>query len=495
MKTTRTNKVLLLTTANIGMGIIHVLTVPFLVRYMSVVDYGIYGQGLLITTSVASFFYLGLSSVIYIFYSRNETLGASIFKTSISICFISGMLATLTVFLVSDLVSVHFDNPQLSYLLKIYCACLLFDIPFSVVYATLINYGLIKRAVISNFLPAVLRIVLLFVAIHVFYSLTTIFVLLLAWSVVHFVFAFLLLPKEVLQPSRFDPDLARRMLKIGIPYAISGLFSYLFLTSDEVMVSLMSSVRNYAYYHAGAIFIPFVANVYASIATVLLPELSSLYAESKLRTIVDLKRRAILTTAALVYPGVIFILIFSTPIITAYLTSKYEQSVPVFFVYNLLILLKINEFSDILLVASRTKRISLVVFSCLLLNIILNYFLIKEIGIVGSAIATVISGTVQIAVLLYLSCKTLECRILEYFDVKRITLIALASAIAPASLYSILPISGNIFVLFLQGVVCLCISYYILIKTRLLDIEVIRPITRQIPYLNGLTNRLFPSAK
>lgn len=250
-------------------------------------------------------------------------------------------------------------------------------------------------------------------------------------------------PKEVLSFKFFDKSLAKNMFVMASPLAISSLIEKSLVYLDGLMVSAMLTTTAYAFYRAGAVEVPFVAGLYGSVTAIVMPEIAKLFNEGNLKEIIRLKRIAISGTIFFVYPVLIFLFFFAEPLVSAYLSKSYAASIAIFMIFNLSLLIRVNDYQDIIIISKNSKFIFRSVLFVSILNLILNYTLITYFGINGAACAFIISLSSFAILLLWKSIKILECSFYDLFDISLIGKIVGLAAFLAAGIYFINEIFFN----------------------------------------------------
>ncbi|TGA99823.1 hypothetical protein E4665_02420 [Sporolactobacillus shoreae] len=119
-----------------------------------------------------------------------------------------------------------------------------------------------------------------------------------------------------------------------------------------------------------------------------------------------------------------------------------------------------------------TKIMFLFVLFCAFLNIILNLLLVPRFGYIGSSVATLISMGIYPLLVLIVSKRT----ILEWqLDWKSIYKIAVSSGVAGifAIILKLFPFNGHYFIeLFIGGLIGLFIYFYMIIKLKVVDVDI-----------------------
>lgn len=184
-------------------------------------------------------------------------------------------------------------------------------------------------------------------------------------------------------------------------YAFGTLISSLLSgTIDQMMLGAMlspaaSGAFNIAVRITNLIDIPGNA-----VATIVFPQSAKRMESEGKGAIKYLYEKSVGTTLALVVPVVIFLYLFSGIVITLIAGEKYADSIPLLQI-TLLYCLMIpfgRQFGTILDSIGKTRVTFFVVIGTATLNLCLNYFFIREWGVVGAAYATLCSNIVGFAV-------------------------------------------------------------------------------------------------
>ena len=154
----------------------------------------------------------------------------------------------------------------------------------------------------------------------------------------------------------------------------------------------------------------------------------------------------------------------------------YSDSSLIFFVYCFLLLIRINDYQDILISADKTKIILYTVVSALLLNLFLNHILIKEIGSIGAAISSILSYYALATTQLYISLKKIGFKVKEIFNFKPMFILLLVCvfiiSIFKSFLVHIIDFSG-ILSMFVSGLLYFPLIYITLFRLKLLPVNII----------------------
>ena len=189
-------------------------------------------------------------------------------------------------------------------------------------------------------------------------------------------------PKFVLKP----------MLKMAIPLLLVTSTSVIASNADAIMIGWIRNVKDVGLYSVAAKLALLVVFLLQVTTSVLSPKLAEMYAQNKIKEMNVLVRKI---TFGLMLIAIGFLIFFI-------LTGKYMLSlwgIEFEEAYSILIILSIGQFFNIstgcagmlLMMCGFEKTYGYISIVFVLLNILLNYFLITLYGAVGAAVATAIT--------------------------------------------------------------------------------------------------------
>ncbi|QRQ99575.1 flippase [Dyadobacter sandarakinus] len=201
-------------------------------------------------------------------------------------------------------------------------------------------------------------------------------------------------------------------------YAFGTLISSLLSsTIDQMMLGALlspaaSGAFNIAVRITNLIDIPGNA-----VATIVFPQSARRMETEGKSAIKYLYEKSVGTTLALVLPFVVFLYLFSDLVIHLIAGEKYNDSIPLLritLLYCLLIPFG-RQFGNILDSIGKTRLTFLVVIGSATLNLCLNYFFIRSIGVMGAAYATLCSNILGFIVAQVILKKEINTNILNTF--------------------------------------------------------------------------------
>ena len=455
---------------------------PYLARALNVDEYGSYGQVLMLSELAILIFSFGLSQILFIQYSDDKNDKKNVFVTNLLVNVILGFIGALSIYVFSGTIGQIFDNNTIIPLLKIYCFQFFFQLITAYLNSTLIQFNKVKQMVIISITINILRIGVLFFAIQYLQSLIYVFIFLLITSMLNCLWSLYYIPKGFFRGA-WEKQLAKRQIAIGFPLGLTGLIGTIFKRTDGIMISSMLPTSEYALYRMGAIEVPLLYTLYYSVTTIVMPEVTQLFNKVKIKKLTELKRREISNSMDLIYPTLIFVLIFSQPIIGAYLGEKYEQSANIFLIYNLVLFIRVNDYRDILISGSKTRIILQYVFICFFINLILNFVFIRYFGVIGAVIASLISFYLLAFLLFNRTLKLTRTKTGHFFNLSLMYKIILISLVASCLMYIVYYCFPCLPIILILFIIHSILVYSMLIRYQLLEIEILLSLFSNRPFI------------
>lgn len=450
------------------------LLVPYLSRALTISDYGTYGQVLMLIGFFITTLGFGLDKVLYADLANENIKSSDTIFSNALISFLFGLAGTILVLISYSWIANYLNNLILSKLLLIYGLSIPFHLLFKSFTSTLVFYGYVKKSVVINVVTNILRLVLIFVFVQIYYSLTLIFISLVFVPLIQSIWSFARIPKSIKQSGSSKKVLMINQIKNGIPLGLTVIISTVFTLTDGLMVSKLLGVENYAIFRNGATQIPIMASIYSSVNTIILPDVSKLYAKGELKKITELKSRALINTASIIYPIVLFFIVFAYILIPIYLSEKYIASYIVFMIFNCILFLRVTAYTDVYIASNKNQLLPKKFFITAIVNIILNYILITLFGVEGAALSTLISFLLLICLLIYDSMKILKTSFAELVPYKALGKVVIVSLLFSLIIRFIYYLNENLYLLPLLAAIFFISAYYLIIKYDLLEKYLIR---------------------
>ncbi len=214
---------------------------------------------------------------------------------------------------------------------------------------------------------------------------------------------------------------------------ISGIvFTYI----DILMIGAFIGVVGVAYYRASSTIIFALLGLITSLANVLLPVFSQFEKEDISKALEKINKYV----SMVVFPFAVTFGLFSHNIISVIYGREYFPSGDVLMLLSLLLIVgTFSYFGSVVNAMGRADLSAYIVLIGTTINILLNYLLILKIGIIGAAIATVVSRFIILVILIF----TLKY-ILKVDPALKVTIKPIISILPVVILYMIFPKPVNV---------------------------------------------------
>ncbi|HEY6539018.1 MAG TPA: flippase [Candidatus Dormibacteraeota bacterium] len=211
------------------------------------------------------------------------------------------------------------------------------------------------------------------------------------------VYAYLVIRRRYFRPSvHFDPVLARRLLKMALPFAMVFFLNTVYFRIDVVILSALRPLAEVGYYTAAYKFLDGLSFVPQTIMNAVFPTLSVVHLEA-----IAAMRQAYTATirllAALAMPFAVVLGFGAAAILSAPFIRVYPQSAPALQILSLAIVFMFVNSTFVFGLGAMDRQMDSVILSVLsiVVNVALNFILIpifpRATGYLGSSWATVIT--------------------------------------------------------------------------------------------------------
>lgn len=487
MISTKSSKVVLITIGNGINVLINFLTLPYLVRSLSFNDYGSYGQILMIITILQGFFTFNLNQTSNVYFANDHRDKKVVFSTLIRSAVGMSLIGVLVMYLTSSYISNIFDNAQIKHLLILSLINMFSQVITPILISILLFFERVQYTVIVLVTTNIFKILMMLMSINYFKSLNILMLSLSLVSLVQMLAFFIVVPSNLISFKYFDKSLAKNMFSVASPLAFSSIVEKSLVYLDGFMISALITTSAYAFYRAGAVEVPFIATLYGSVTSIVLPEIAKMFSDGRLNDIVKMKRTAISSTVIFVYPVLVYFLFFATPLVSFYLSKNYTSSIAVFSIFNLSLLVRVNDYQDVIIISRNGKFIFKTVCFVSIMNLILTFSLIKLIGINGGALSFVFSLVIFASILLYKSTRILKCKVSDLFDfplILKVLSISILLCLVISALYNF--VFPNVWLIIFSAPIYFILLFAFGIRLRLIPISLFVYISSKIKILKKI---------
>ncbi|MDI9520819.1 MAG: oligosaccharide flippase family protein [Bacillota bacterium] len=375
-------------------------------RFLTLEEYGTYSQLLMVVNLACSLFMLGLPNSINYFFARAEnelqkSHFLSVYYTlNTLLSFITGLMLVISVPLIERLLS----NYQIRYFIFFLAVFPWTRIIMSSIESVLIVSQKSNLLIIYRILNSLFLLLIILIARVLNLSFSSYLLLYLFTEILFTVWVYLILGKlsEKLKPD-FDRELTKKIFYYSIPIGVATMLGTINIELGKLVISNNMGTELLAIYTNASKELP-VTIIAGSVTSVLLPQITRLLQQGKKIQALKTWEDAIVLSFIVISFFAIAFFVFAPEVIMVLYSEKYLLGVDVFRVFCLVLLLRCTYFGIVLNATGKTKYIFYSSFASLALNILLSMVLIPYLGLLGPALASLISAIVMnLAQLVYTS--------------------------------------------------------------------------------------------
>ncbi len=214
--------------------------------------------------------------------------------------------------------------------------------------------------------------------------------------------------------SRPSKEYFKSYFAFALPGMLISTIAVISTNIDRVMIGYFWKAEDVGFYFSAQKIAFFVLAISASVGTLLFPTISAYHAKNQLSDIRKTVNLALRYVSMVVCPIIVFIIVFSKPVIDVALSSSFYPAAPVLVVLLIYVLI-VSLMSPYALMVIGMNRPGLAAktgFIVCATNIVLNTLFIPKNGVLsvfgingptGAAIATAISGFIGLVMFMFLS--------------------------------------------------------------------------------------------
>ena len=382
--------------ANVVGLLLGLIQLPLLAKGLGAHLYGAWGLISAAVSFIAPFAFLGLTEGMLRFLAaetdRNK-IREDFFSAFFITVFISGIAFALILFLVSDLLAASiFKDAGLSIYVKIGAIFIPVTCLGSIVGSYLTTFRKIGLLAAFSIVQSAVSVGGIAVSILLGYKLTGVII---AYFGVSLLFNLVLLMVIVKNIGFKFPSFinVRSYLSYGLPLTPTSAILWIISSSDRYMISYFKGVTDAGIYSAAYTISWYTVFLVSPITRLLFPTVAKSYDEQNLVETRNYMRYSLKYFLMIAIPSAFGLSILARPILRVLTTSEFiSGDVIVPFIAFGGVLFGISEMNVFIIhLVKKTRLVFILLMSAALLNIVLNLILIPRLGIVGAAVATLIS--------------------------------------------------------------------------------------------------------
>lgn len=404
-------------------------------RYFNKADYGTYKQVLYVYNTLLTVFTLGLPRAFSYFLPRVElTQSKSLIRKITNLFFLLGGVFSLLLFVFAPQIAAFLKNPDLIKALRVFAIVPFLMLPTMGLDGILATFKQTKFLALYNILTNVFK--LLCVALPVMiWGLGYIEAL---WGFVGASFVtFLLALYLKYMPVRKEgnetcPVSYKDIFKFSIPLLTASLWGIIITSADQFFVSRYFGSEVFADFSNGSMELPFVGMITGACATVLSPIFSRLSHEKvdPKKEIYPLWMTVFEKTAKLIYPIVIYCMVFADVTMVVLYGQKYVVSDTYFKIKLITNLFTLIVYGPLIINIGKVKYYSRVHMVVAVLVVGLEYLSVKTINSpYAISWISMLCHVGKIFAMLFLVSRFFGVKLFQLFPLKLIGQILIPSAI------------------------------------------------------------------
>jgi O-antigen/teichoic acid export membrane protein len=369
-----------------------------LVRLLDKASYGSFRQGLLILTFCSGILLANISDSLFYFLPKAEhgDRRKILMQTFMLSMWVAGIASVALVSLAPQIAMLLGDNHELESAIRVLALHVFADALLVLIPTFMISIDRALIAGLYSVFGAVTRIVVVSAAFWGGLSLTNVFICLtIANSVLGLIG---LLHMVWLTPHKasfaFDWTLMRQIIGYTWPLWLNSGMALLNLKLDQLVISSFFDPETFAVYVNGAMELPIVGLMTASIGTAIMPNLVDHVHRGRLDSAIGLWQNGIRKTSLAILPCFAFLLVTAQDFIIVLYGNQYAMAVWPFSVYLFLLPLRVTLYASLFRALGRTQPLVVGSTIALAVNLSLSLALTwlghqSLLGFIGPSIANV----------------------------------------------------------------------------------------------------------
>lgn len=412
-----------LTAVKIVTTLTSILLTKILSVGLSLESYGTYSQVTVVVTIGTSLLLMGLGDALNYFYNKQDSDAEEKRRRFVHTIFLLetllGIVFSLLVILGRGVLANYFSNDAIKIVLIVASVKPMMDNLIYFYQILYISIGRAKVIAIRNLLLAISRLISVFVAVHFFQSITMIFALLIVLDVIQLVLFKAFFAKECFCVNIFKASAKqiRPIMAYGLPMGVYALTNMLSRELGKLVIGRMADTETMAIYTNCSKLLPFDIIV-VSFATVLIPYIMKYVTGGENQKAVALFRDYMKIGYYSVWIFGVAVLIVAPQMVSFLYSDKYLSGTTVFMLYVVDSMIKFASMHLILTAAGKAKSLMTYSLVCLAFNTILNIVFYRWLGLIGTALATLLVSLLYTLLVLGKSIKTLDTRWRDIFDLR-----------------------------------------------------------------------------
>lgn len=389
--------------------VLPVITLPIITGLLSnSSSYGIADMFNLIISFGSTIAILGMYDAIFreFFEKNNKEYQKKVIATGLNIVIISGLIIMISIIILRRLLSIYlFSEIKYSNLIFLSGITVFISVLNSIIYAPTRMTNQRKIFFITGILFPIIGFIITYLCIKIGYTYEALIYGTIGMNVISLI-TFYILNKKYFSLKIFDKKIAKELLKIGIPLVPTFLIYWIFHSMDRIMINKILGAEELGIYSVGA--------KVSSVSQLIYTAFAGGWSYFAFSTMKD-KEQVKINSKVFEYLGIVSFIVFIiaqpfiSPVFNIFFEGDYIRGKEVFSFLFLspLILMLFQTVGNQVIVVKKSYLSTAALLLGALLNIFLNYILIKNYGIEGAAFSTLNSYLISV-ILMCVICYKLE---------------------------------------------------------------------------------------
>ena len=394
------------------------LALPILlVRIFSKDDYGMYRQLFLVFSTLLSIGQMGVSQSIYYFLPREPDKKDSLMIQTFAFVIGTGALSMAGLILFRQPIADAMQNSAMANYLPIMAVYTFFMIGACFLEISMIAEGNAKWASVVIVVSQIANSAILVIAALATRSILFVLGGAALFSVLRFGGQFYYLKNQYqLSLENLSPRFWKEQLAYAIPIGLGNVSWMLQGKLHQFFVSFLFNPAMFAVYSVGCFKLPILNIITSSVANIMTPAISKFQKDGDRASIIRIWNNSIRKMNLLIFPVFTFFLIMAGDFITLLFTRNYADSVPIFRVALLSMLVSAINTGAVLQAYAETRYIMKIALLRLPVTVAILYGFTHQWGVLG-AVAADFSALVLFRFILLLKVRRLiDCTFFQVID-------------------------------------------------------------------------------
>jgi len=393
---------------------------------LSLTEYGTYSQANLVNTVGTSLILLGLGDALsYYFNGKQKEIDDGLQRRIVNTVFflemLVGLILAVCVTLGQNLLVSYFDNPAVRALLPV--AAFLPVLTNLIYFYQILYVGVGKAKLMSvySFAMTVVRIVTIYFAVYVLKNLLLIYIVLILQDLVQIaIYNISLVRKNVrINPLKISKAHIGPIFAYGLPMGVYAITNTLTRELGKLVVGKLAGTEDLAIYTNCSKLLP-VDIIVTSFALVLIPHMIRHVTEKNREKSLELLSGYLKVGYYSVWILSTMLLITPKTVISFLYDDKYLPGAAIFVLYVVDSMLRFASMHQVLVASNKTKLLMIYSVGSLVLTFVLDIVFYRVFGLVGPAVAALVSAVVYAWLVLRKSLKLLEAKWTDIFNIREI---------------------------------------------------------------------------